>query len=140
QRDGVGLENPHPDRQDLLPVLVAQDDDRHIRHGIDHEALDRHLDLHSLLSLDKQQPGNLQPSNTIPAPSTPSPAAVSRRPHTLCGPVRSTTTPTVRPIHAAGPGRFTTTLVLVRPDSSVSRRRLMASTNTSTRWPSSCAW
>src|SRR4029079_6767241 len=56
-------------------------------------------------------------------------------PQTLCGPARSTRTGTVRPIHSAGPGRLTTTFVLRRPKSSVSRRRLAASTSTSTCWP-----
>ena len=60
-------------------------------------------------------------------------------PHTLCGPARCTRTVSVRPIHAAGPGRFTATFVLVRPDSSVSRRRLAESISTSTSCPTS-AW
>ena len=46
QRDGVGLEHADPDRQHLLPVLIAQDDDRHVGDGIDHQPLDGHLDHH----------------------------------------------------------------------------------------------
>src|SRR4051794_28287605 len=35
QGDGVRFEDPHPDGQDPLPVLVAQDDDRCVRDGVD---------------------------------------------------------------------------------------------------------
>src|SRR5262245_25874630 len=58
-------------------------------------------------------------------------------PQTLCGPDRSTLTGMIRPIHSDGPGRLTTTLVLVRPKTSVSRRRLAPSIRTSTSRPTS---
>ena len=45
----------------------------------------------------------------------------------------------MRPIHSRGPGRFTTVLPVVRPDSSESRRRLAASISTSNVWPTSAS-
>ena len=126
QRDGVGLEDPHPDRQDLLAVLVAQDDDRHVRDRVDHQSLDRHLDLHDVYNLGPSR-GAVNSSVRLP------PHAVRARP------LDADTSP-ARPIHSAGPGRFTTTFWVVRPESSVSRRRLAASTSTSTSAPTSASF
>ena len=58
-------------------------------------------------------------------------------PQTLCGPARSMRTRHGAADPSAGPGRFTTMFLLVRPESSVSRRRLAASTSTSTFCPTS---
>src|SRR5437762_1401335 len=121
QRDRVRLEDADRDREHLLPLLVAEDDDRRVRDEVDHQPLHGHLDLHRTYKLA-------------------APAALSIRPQTECGPARSTRTGTVRPIHAAGPGSFTTTFVLVRPESSVSRRRLEASTSTATVRPTSASF
>ena len=60
-------------------------------------------------------------------------------PHKLCGPARWMVTSTNRPTHSGRPGKFTTVLPDVRPDSSQSRRRLRESTSTSTRWPTAAS-
>ena len=82
---------PDPDRQHLLPVLVAQDDDRHVGDRVDHQPLDRHFDLHGSYNLGAV-------ARTLSN-------ACTARPHTLCGPARSIATGTVRPIHAGRPGQ-----------------------------------
>src|ERR1035437_4867570 len=90
QRDRVGLENPDPDRQDFLPLLIAQDDNRHVRDGIDHQPLDAHLDLH-------KRP-TYAPAAALSSTSATADTAATASPHTLCGPARPTRTRTVRPI------------------------------------------
>ena len=57
---------PDPDRQHLLPVLVAQDDDRHVGDRIDHQPLDGHFDLHGAYNLGAA--GAAVNSSTAPAP------------------------------------------------------------------------
>src|SRR4030095_3797369 len=132
QRDGVRLEDADPDRQHALPVLVAQDDDRHVGDGVDHQTLDGHFDLHGIYNLGAACAPVKPRLNSRPIPAA--------RPQTLCGPARSIRTTIVPPIHSEGPGRFTTTFVLVLPDSSVSWRRRAASTSTSTSRPINCAF
>ena len=83
QRDGVGLEHTHPDRQDPLPVLVAEDDDRHVGDRIDHQALDRHFNLHEL-------PPALHPAG----------ARYTASPSRLFGFAPVIRTGTIRPTHA----------------------------------------
>ena len=46
QRNGVGLHGANPNWQHPLVVRVTQDDDRHVRHRIDHQTLDRHFEQH----------------------------------------------------------------------------------------------
>ena len=46
QRDGIRLVDAHPDRKDLLPLGVAQQDDRHVGDRVDHQPFDCHFDLH----------------------------------------------------------------------------------------------
>ena len=60
------------------------------------------------------------------------------RPQRLCGPARSMSTMHQRAQQRRVPGKFTTVLPVVRPDSSVSRRRLTLSTSTSTVVPTAC--
>ena len=57
KRNRVGFEDPDPDREDVLAVLIAKDHDRHVRDRVDHETLDRHLDQHvRLCPLARREP------------------------------------------------------------------------------------
>ena len=116
QGDGVGLEDADPDREHTLTVLVAQDDDRHVRDGIHHQPLDGHFDLHDAPVADRGQ-----------SPGADARTASALR---LFGFASVTRTMIMRPIQSGSPAKFTTVLPLVRPDSSQSRRRLRDSTST----------
>src|SRR4029453_7342884 len=48
--DRVGLEDTDPDLQRPLVLLVAQDDDRHVRDGIQRQSADLHFDKHAASS------------------------------------------------------------------------------------------
>ena len=147
QRDGVRLENADPDRQDPIAVLILQDHDRHVRHGVHHQALDGHFNQHGC---------------------RPCVCAASASPHRLWGPARRIRTGIVRPIQSdagtgvgvrqpgsgspcwsalvaaaescaadpiAGTRQLTTVLPLVRPETSEPSRRLAESTRTGTVEP-----
>src|SRR2546422_1727710 len=117
QRDGVGLEDADPDRQRALVVLVAQDDDRHVRHRIEREPAHFHLDEHTA-------------SSGIGW-------SAARR---LCGSTSVTRAWTTSPTRTRPrPSKFTTRLQRVRPESSPALRRATPSTSTSTVAPASRA-
>ena len=46
QRDGVGLVNAHPDREDGLALHVFQHDNGHVGYGVHHQATDFHFHFH----------------------------------------------------------------------------------------------
>ena len=93
--------------------------------GIDHQALDVHLDQHECLRTlaTAARRRTVEPRRRRGTAS----------PQTLFGPARSIVTSTNCPSHSGGPGKLTTVLPLVRPVSSHSRRRLVASTSTCAR-------
>src|SRR5688572_4809168 len=131
QGDGVRLEQPDPDRQYTIPVLVLQDHDRGIGDGVQHKPLDRHLYQHGGRSL--RMIGACGP-------------VWIASPRRLCGPPRVIRTGTVRPIHgpfpdgvSVGAGKFTTVFPIDRPESSARCRRLTESTSTSTMLPTACS-
>src|SRR5947209_15382173 len=110
QRDGVGLEDADPDRQGALVVLVSQDDDRHVRNGIEREPAHFHLDEHTA--------------------SSGADWSAARR---LCGSTSVTRARTTSPTRTRPrPSKFTTRLQRVRPESSPEFRRERPSTSTST--------
>ena len=109
QRDGIGLEDAHPDRQDPIAVLVPEDDDRHVRDRIDHQALDDHLALHRLPRLPSASPANPRRHRRhYKVGAARPPVKDSTRPQRLCGPARSIRTATSDPSCDASPGKFTT--------------------------------
>src|SRR5205085_4944108 len=103
-------------RQRPLVLLVAQDDDRHVGHGIEGEATHLHLDEHTASS------------GTV--------VSVARR---LCGMTSVMRTLTTSPTAVPLPSKFTTRLQRVRPASSPGFRFDAPSTSTSTSWPASRA-
>src|SRR5687767_13934202 len=132
QRDGVGLEQANPDRQDAVPFLVLEDHDGRVADGVQHQSLDRHLYQHGGRSLRRIGTG--------------SPGRIASPPR-LCGPPRVTRTRRVWPIQDASPlgvsvgaAKFTTVFTMVRPDSSASWRRPTESTSTSTVLPTAASW
>src|SRR5580765_5753348 len=105
QRDGIGLEDPDPDRQDAIALLVLEDHDWHVGHRVYHQPLDVHLNQHGPAVL----------ARTFDTTASP---------HKLWGPARWIRTGIVRPIHSeathpSGVPQFTTVLPLVRPEISV---------------------
>src|SRR3972149_5062729 len=46
QRDGIRLKYPNPDRQSTPLIWILQDNDRHVRDGIQGDTSHRHLDQH----------------------------------------------------------------------------------------------
>src|SRR3989449_6046774 len=113
QRDGVGLEDADPDRQGALVVLVSQDDDRHVRNGIEREPAHFHLDEHTA--------------------SSGADWSAARR---LCGSTSVTRARTTSPTRTRPrPSRFTTRLQRVRPESSPAWRPPAPPTRISTTPP-----
>ena len=45
QSDGIRFEGSDPDRQEELALHVLEDDDGHVRGGVEHQALDFHAEL-----------------------------------------------------------------------------------------------
>src|SRR6185503_1981905 len=114
QRDRVGLEDPHPDGQGALVLLVLEDDDRHVGQRIQREPADFHLEKHWASS-----------------------GVEARAPRRLWGSASVTRTWTTSPIATRlAPWKFTTRLHRVRPDTSASLRFEPPSTRTSTVSPS----
>src|SRR5438874_220992 len=117
QRNGVGLEDADPDRQRALVVVVAQDDDRHVGHGIERKPAHFHLDEHTASSgVDWSAARRLGGSTSVTRAWTTSPTRTRPR-----------------------PSKFTTRLQRVRPESSPALRRETPSTSTSTTCPASRA-
>src|SRR5947208_3727752 len=117
QRNGVGLEDADPDRQRALVVVVAQDDDRHVGHGIERKPAHFHLDEHTASSgVDWSAARRLCGSTSVTRAWTTSPTRTRPR-----------------------PSKFTTRLQRVRPESSPALRRETPSTSTSTTCPASRA-
>src|SRR4030095_14765954 len=113
ERDCVGLEDADPDLERSLVLLVAEDDDRHVRDGIQGQSADLHFDKH--------------------AASSGWEASAPRR---LCGSTWSMWTCVRSPTDALPcPSKLTTRLQRVRPDSSPAFLFDVPSTRTSTVWP-----
>src|SRR2546429_192485 len=49
ESDGVCFVNADPDGEDRVTLHIFQDDDRHVRHGVHHQAANLHLDFHGVL-------------------------------------------------------------------------------------------
>src|SRR5690606_13969060 len=117
-RDSVGLEHADPDGERPGGLLVAQDDDRHVGDRVHHESADVHPNAHGSTS--------------------------STSPRRLFGAAAVMRTRASRPSQADSPGMLTTVFPDVRPEISSSRRRLVASTSTSSIRPTaascSCRW
>src|SRR5262245_12113503 len=116
ERDGVGFEDANPNGQRALVVFVAQDDDRHVRHGIEREPAHFHLDEH-----------------------TASAGAAWSAARRVCGSTSVTRAWTTSPTRTRPrPSKFTTRLQRVRPESSPALRSDTPSTSTSTTRPARC--
>src|SRR2546428_3732574 len=111
--DGVRLEDADPDLQRPLVLLVAEDDDRHVRDSVQGQSAHLHFDKH--------------------AASSGREASVPRR---LCGTTWSMWTCARSPTDALPcPSKLTTRLQRVRPDSSPAFFFEVPSTSTSTVRP-----
>src|SRR4030095_9260065 len=96
-----------PDRQRALVLVVAQDDDRHVRDGIQRQPAHLHLDQHTASS------------------------GVASAPRRLCGSTSVTRTWTTSPTATCPcPSKLTTRLQRVRPASSPALRRDTPPTST----------
>src|SRR5262249_50218416 len=115
ERDGVGLEDADPDLERPLVLFVAEDDDRHVRDGVESQSADLHFDKHAVSSGWE--------------------ASVPRR---LCGSTWSMWICARSPTDASPcPSKLTTRLQRVRPDSSPAFFLDRPSISTSTVRPAS---
>ena len=130
--DGVRLGDANPDGEHAGTILVAEDHDRQIGRRVDHQRLDRHLDLHRALA-----PATLCARRMIVKPARA--LAPRSRPAGCSGFAPVIRTGTSLPIDVPSPVKFTTVLPLVRPESSQSRRRLRESTRTDSTRPTACS-
>src|SRR5947207_809491 len=109
QRDRVRLEDPYPDLERALVLLVAQDDDRHVRDRIERQPADLHFDKHAASS-----------------------ARRASSPRRLCGSASVTRTHARSPTATRPcPSKLTTRLHRVRPLSSPALFLDVPSTSTS---------